>query len=333
MPWCAWCAWKTDRVITVSVPDQNVADAIGDLGDNARVIVWDSREGDVPDEERDRITIACIEHYTGGRTVFGRLGQCPNLKLIQIPSAGFEHAVPLVPEGVALANARGVHDARVAEMTIGLVVASRRLLPEFVDAQRRREWEPVYFTRSVADSRALVVGYGSIGEAIGARLRALEVHVEGVARTARTAPDGTTVHAIADLLGLLPGFDIVIVVTPHDDTTDKLIGAAELAAMPDGAMLVNVGRGKVVDTDALVAELQSRRLHAALDVIDPEPLPHDHPLWSAPQCLIVPHIAGGEPLASRRFAALVRRQVESLESGGNGVNVVAVGPETVERDG
>lgn len=316
-------------MITVAVPDQAVADAIGDLGENARVVVWDISEGDAPTEERDRITIACVEHYTGGRKVFGRLGRCPNLRLIQIPSAGFEHALPFVPDGVALANARGVHDARVAEMTLGLILASRRLIPECVESQRRHEWAPIRFTPGVADSRALVVGYGSIGEAVGVRLRAFEVHVEGVARSARTAPDGTAVHPVDALLDLLPRFDIVIVATPHDETTDKLFGAQELAAMPDGAMLVNVGRGKVVDTDALVAELQTRRLHAALDVTDPEPLPKDHPLWSAPQCLIVPHIAGGEPLTSWRFAALVRRQVESLASGDKGVNVVAIGPSAV----
>jgi phosphoglycerate dehydrogenase-like enzyme len=231
-----------------------------------------------------------------------------------------------VPEGVALANARGVHDSRVAEMAVALVLASRRLIPEFVDAQRKGEWAPVYFTPGVADSRALVVGYGSIGEAIGARLRALEVHVEGVARSARVAPDGTTVHAAGDLLALLPAFDIVVIVTPHDQSTDKLIDAEALAAMPDGAMLVNVGRGKVVDTDALVAELQSGRLHAALDVTDPEPLPAGHPLWSAPHCLIVPHIAGGEPLSNRRFASLVRAQIADLAAGGRGLNVVAIGP-------
>jgi phosphoglycerate dehydrogenase-like enzyme len=120
-----------------------------------------------------------------------------------------------------------------------------------------------------------------------------------------------------------------VVVTPLDDTTDALIGAAELAAMPDGALLVNVGRGKVVDTDALLPELQSRRLHAALDVVDPEPLPKDHPLWDAPQCLIVPHVAGGEQLRNWRFTDLVRRQVADLAAGGRGVNVVAVGPSVV----
>ncbi|WP_291379021.1 NAD(P)-dependent oxidoreductase [Demequina sp.] len=312
-------------MITVSVPEQAVADALGPVGDDARVIVWDPAESDPPEDERDRITIACLAHYTGGRTVYGRLGMCGELEVIQIPSAGFEHALPFVPAGVSLANARGVHDSRVAEMTLALALASRRGLPQFLDAQRREKWEPVFDTRSVADSRALVVGYGSIGAAIGVRLRASEVHVEGVARTARTAPDGTTIHAVEDLPTLLPAFDIVVIVTPHSEATDKLVDAEFLAAMPDGALLINVGRGKVVDTDALLAELQSRRLHAALDVTEPEPLPTGHPLWSAPQCIVVPHVAGVEVLTNRRFTDVVKRQIEARRRGDDPVNFVAMG--------
>ena len=295
------------------------------MGDDARVVVWNPVEADPPEAERERITIACIPHYSGGRTVYGRLAQCPRLKVIQIPSAGFEHALPFVPAGVSLANAKGVHDSRVAEMTLALALASRRLLPQFFDAQSRETWEPKFDTRSLADSRALVVGYGSIGEAIGVRLRASEVHVEGVARSARTAPDGTVVHAVEDLPTLLPDFDIVIIVTPHSDETDKLVDAAFLAAMPDGALLINVGRGKVVDTDALLAELTSKRLFAALDVTDPEPLPTGHPLWSAPQCLIVPHVAGVEVLTNRRFTDLVKRQIDARRRGDDPVNFVVMG--------
>jgi len=167
------------------------------------------------------------------------------------------------------------------------------------DAQRRQTWEPSFGARSLADSRALVAGYGSIGEAIGARLRASEVQVDGVAHSARTAPDGTVVYAVEDLPSALPEFDIVIVVAPHTDETDKL-----------------------VDTEVLLAELESTRLFAALDVTDPEPLPTGHPLWSAPQCIIVPHVAGGEPVASRRFVALVRAQIDVFRSGIDPLNAV-----------
>lgn len=312
-------------MITVSVPSQDVADALGEVDGDVRVVMWNPAEGDAPADERDRITIACLAHYTGGRKVYGRLAQCANLEVIQIPSAGYEHAEPFVPEGVVLANARGVHDSRVAEMTLGLIIALRRHMPQFMDAQRRGTWEPMWFTRGVADSRALIVGYGSIGAAIATRLRACEVHVEGVGRTARVEDDGTVVHAVDDLLDVLPLFDITIVVTPHNDSTDKLFDARALAAMPDGAMLVNVGRGKVVDTDALLAELTSRRLHAALDVTDPEPLPEGHPLWTAPQCVIMPHIAGGEDLANWRFTSLVREQIAAVREGREPVNAVLTG--------
>ena len=313
-------------MITVSVPTQQVADAMGDVDDDVRLVVWDPSQGDAPQAERDAIDIATIPHYTGGKTVYGRLAECASLKVIQIPSAGFEHAVPFVPEGVTLANAHGVHDSRVAEMTLALILASRRLLPEFIASQRAGAWEQIFDNRGAYDSRALIVGYGSIGRAIATRLRASEVYVEGVGRSARTEEDGTVVHAVEDLLDVLPLFDIVVVVTPHDQSTDKLIDARALAAMQDDALLVNVGRGKVVDTDALVAELQSGRLHAALDVTDPEPLPEGHPLWTAPHCLIVPHVAGVESLGNRRFTDVLKAQIDALREGRDPVFAVAKGP-------
>jgi phosphoglycerate dehydrogenase-like enzyme len=170
------------------------------------------------------------------------------------------------------------------------------------------------------------VGYGSIGSAIGARMRACEAIVEGVARSARTAHDGTVVHAASEVHRLLPSADVVVLATPHDETTEHLADSSFLAAMRDGALLVNVGRGAVVDTEALLAELESGRLRAALDVVDPEPLPEGHPLWRAPGLLLVPHVAGFEVLTNRRYTELVRRQVESLRAGGTGVNIVMVGP-------
>ena len=312
-------------MITVSVPTAQTAAALGQVGEDVRVVVWNPADADAPEAERDRIVMACLPHFTGGRTVYARLGACAQLRVIQIASAGYEHAAALVPQGVVLANARGVHDSRVAEMTLALILASRRRLPEMLDSQKLHQWNPIRDAVSVADSRALVIGYGSIGRAIAERLRACEVHVEGVARSARIDEDGTVVHAVTDLHEALRRTDMAIVVTPHDRSTDKLIDAAALAAMPDGALLVNVGRGKVVDTDALLAELTQRRLWAALDVTDPEPLDEDHPLWSAPQCIVVPHIAGGEALTNRRFTSLITAQIEALRTGAEPVNAVMVG--------
>ena len=313
-------------MLAVSVPTQEIADALGDLGEGVRVVVWDPSEEDAPPEYADEIALVCIPHYSGGGLLYGRIASLPRVRVIQIPSAGYEHALPFVPEGVALANARGVHDTRTAEFALALALASQRLLDRFIRAQDRGEWAPEWFTPSLADRRALVVGYGSIGSAIGARLRAMEVEVRGVARSARTAPDGTAVHATSDLPSLLPDAEIVFLVTPHDATTDKIADAAFFGAMPDGALFVNVGRGGCADTDALVAECASGRLRAALDVIDPEPLPAGHPAWTTPGMIIAPHVGGAAVLTDRRYVALVRAQVAALAAGTAPLNVVAIGP-------
>lgn len=312
-------------MITLSVPSQAIADALGEVGPDARVIVWDPSKGDIDPAEREALTIASLAHFTGGRSLFGRLADCPNLKVIQIPSAGFEHAVPFVPAGMVLANARGVHDTRTAEFAITLALASQRRIVDVVTSQQRETWEGFHDEPSLADRKTLVVGYGSIGAAIGSRLVAMEALVEGVARSARTAPDGTVVHAMADLPQVLPNAEIVFLVTPHTPETDKIVNAEFLAAMPDHALLVNVGRGKCVDQDALLAELSSGRLRAALDVTDPEPLPDGHPLWSAPNVIIAPHVAGNTQLTDRRFTELLQAQVTAMRDGADPVNSVAVG--------
>jgi phosphoglycerate dehydrogenase-like enzyme len=312
-------------MITISVPYQAVADALGDLGADVRVIVWDPSKDDAPAHEREQLTMVCIAHSSGGRRIFGRIADCPQVRVIQIPSAGYEHALPFVPSGVALANARGLHDSRVAEYAILLALASLRDMPTVIRNQDKQVWSPDYDLPNLADRRALVVGYGSIGAAIGARLRAMEVEVEGVATTARVADDGTRVHAFVDLPRLLPSTEVVFLVTPHNDQTDKMVNAEFLAALPDGALLVNVGRGKCVDQEALLAELQGGRLRAALDVTDPEPLPADHPLWRAPGTIIAPHVAGVTSLTDRRYTDIVKRQVEALRAGNDPVNLVMRG--------
>jgi phosphoglycerate dehydrogenase-like enzyme len=226
---------------------------------------------------------------------------------------------------VALANARGVHDTRTAEMALTLALASQRQFPEFLEAQRNHEWLGQTYPPSLADRRVLIVGYGSIGSAIGARMRACEALVAGVGQSTRMAADGTIVHAADELPALLPDAEIVVLVTPLTDDTRGLANAEFLAAMPDGALLINVGRGPVVDTDALVAELESGRLRAALDVTDPEPLPADHALWDAPGCIIMPHVGGMTPLSDRRYTDLVRAQIAARVAGAPPVNHVGTG--------
>jgi phosphoglycerate dehydrogenase-like enzyme len=244
------------------------------------------------------------------------LSRLPKLKVVQTMSAGVEHIRRHVPEGVVLCNGRGIHDTSTAELALTLVLASLRGVPEFVHAQDRAEWKPE--TReSLADKQVLIVGYGQIGEAIEARLLPFEAQVSRVARSAR---DG--VHAIGELPGLLPEADVVVLIVPGTGETAGLFDAEMLARLKDGALLVNIARGPVVDTDALLAELQSRRIHAALDVVDPEPLPSEHPLWKAPNLLLLPHVGGDSSAMEPRAHKLVREQLHRLAAGEPLVNVV-----------
>jgi phosphoglycerate dehydrogenase-like enzyme len=244
------------------------------------------------------------------------LAQLPRLRTAQTMSAGVEHIQRFVPEGVQLCNGRGIHDTSTAELTLALILASLRGIPEFVRAQSRGEWQPD-FKESLADKQVLIVGYGQIGAAIEARVLPFEAEVTRVARSAR---DG--VHAIDELPGLLPDADVVVVIVPGTEETKGLFDAEMLGRLKDGALLVNVSRGAVVDTDALVAELRSERIHAALDVVDPEPLPDGHPLWAVPNLLLVPHVGGASSAMWPRAHKLIREQLHRFAAGEPLANVV-----------
>ncbi|GAA2289853.1 2-hydroxyacid dehydrogenase [Streptomyces hawaiiensis] len=222
------------------------------------------------------------------------MGRMSNVRVVQTLSAGIDHVEPglgQLPAGVRLCNARGVHEASTGELTLALILASLRGIPDFVRAQDRGEWLGG-FRPALADKNVLIVGYGSIGEAIEDRLVPFEVaRVARVARSERTTARGP-VHPLTELPALLPEADVVILSTPLNETTRGLAGADFLSRMKDGALLVNVARGPVVDTKALLAELETGRITAALDVTDPEPLAREHPLWRAPGVLISPHVGG-----------------------------------------
>ena len=241
-----------------------------------------------------------------------------SLQVMQMLTAGYEHVLPYLPDGVTLCNARGVHDASTAELALTLMLSSLRGIPDFVRAQQQGRWAHADYP-ALADKTVLVLGYGSIGEAIERRLLPFEVNVIRVASRAR--PDG--VHGVDELAGLLPQADVVVIITPLSPATRHLVDGRFLAAMRDGALLVNVSRGGVVDTEALLIELQRGRLRAALDVTDPEPLPGDHPLWTAPGVLISPHVGGNSSAFLPRAARLVRAQVAKFIAGEPVDNVVA----------
>ena len=237
--------------------------------------------------------------------------QMPALRGVQALTAGVENLLGVVPPDVPLYNGRGLQDASTAEHALALVLAAQRELPRWIARQAERRWDHE-LTGSVAGARVTIVGYGSIGKAIEQRLLATEAICTRVASRARPDED---VHGVAELPELLPHTDILMMILPDTPSTTRLIGADQLAALPDGALVVNVGRGRTLDTAALVAELTTGRLRAALDVVDPEPLPEDHPLWTLPGVIVTPHIGGGSTTFWPRAKALVAEQLRRFAAG------------------
>jgi phosphoglycerate dehydrogenase-like enzyme len=248
----------------------------------------------------------------------------PALRVVQLLSAGADAWVGHLPAGVSLHDARGVHDSSTAEWVMAAVLSSLRAFPAFVRAQERHEWAyaPHTPTDELAGKRVLIVGAGSIGAALRARLAPFEVSVTGVARTARPAEG---VHGVDELPSLLPSADVVVVIVPLTDATHGLVSASFLAAMKDGALLVNAARGPVADTAALVSALSSGRIAAALDVTDPEPLPADSPLWDLPNVLLTPHVGGSVRGLLPRAYALAGAQLRRYAAGEPLVNRVVDG--------
>ncbi|HEY0888744.1 MAG TPA: 2-hydroxyacid dehydrogenase [Nocardioides sp.] len=244
------------------------------------------------------------------------LPRMTSLRVVQTLSAGVDNVRGRIPAGVTLCNGRGIHETSTAELTLALILASLRGLPRFVRQQDRHEWRGG-FEESLADKRVLIVGYGAVGAAIEARLLPFETEVVRVARTAR---DG--VQAIAELPGLLPTADVVVLVVPLTDETRGLVDAPFLDRMKQGALLVNVARGAVVVTEDLLAALEAGRIRAAVDVADTEPLPADHPLWTAPGLLLSPHVGGASTAMWPRAYRLVRSQLERFAAGEPLANVM-----------
>ncbi|MFN8147448.1 MAG: 2-hydroxyacid dehydrogenase [Candidatus Nanopelagicales bacterium] len=285
-------------------------DDLGGATEGLDVAVWTDDGPEPPQQVLDDVVLY-VPAYQGGTRALEAVARMPRLRTVQCLWAGVDSFWPYVPEGVALHNAAGVHDASTAELAVALMLARLRRLDDF--ARQPGTWLHEE-TPALADRRVLVVGYGSIGKAIERRLAGFEVDVVRVARSARDVegPAGVVhVHAQDELPELLPTADVVVLITPLTEETRGLVDAAFLGRMKDGALLVNVARGAVVDTDALTAAVRAGRIQAALDVTDPEPLPPEHPLWSLPDVLISPHVGGTstafEPRARRLIAAQLRR--------------------------
>lgn len=235
---------------------------------------------------------------------FESLAELPRLEVVQLMSAGYQHVAGNVPDWAVLCNARGVHDPAVAEWVVAAMLAQLRSLPMFLMNQREHRWER-QDTGTLAGARILIVGHGSIGHAVERLVRPFGARVIGVGSHARG-----DLRGIDELDSLLPSADILVLLLPGSSETDGTMTARRLGLLPDGALVVNAGRGTVLDSEALVAELRAGRLRAALDVAAVEPLPSSDPLWDAPNLLLTPHIASDVPQKEDRFYELVVRQVE-----------------------
>jgi phosphoglycerate dehydrogenase-like enzyme len=275
--------------------------------DEVEVVVWDG--GPVPPDDLLAEVSVHVLPYTFDPDSFAAIAHLPGLQVLQTLTAGYEHVLPHLPPGVVLCNAGGVHDDSTAELAVALVLASQRGLADFVRAQSEHRWAHAAYP-SLADRRVLVVGHGGVGRAVLARLEPFGCRARAVARTARTGVAG-----IDELPALLPDAEVVVLAVPLTPQTRGLVDAGFLAAMPDGALLVNVSRGPVVDTAALLDELRAGRLRAALDVTDPEPLPVEHPLWDAPGLLVSPHVGGNSSAFWPRARRLVSDQLVRLAAG------------------
>lgn len=251
-----------------------------------------------------------------------RVSRIHGLRHVHLLSIGYEWVLDHLPPAVTVSNSRGAVEDSTAEHAMALILAALRGLPESAQLQQRQEWAPMW-TTSLLGSVVVVLGHGGVGQELTARLAPFRpAAVIPVASRARMLTDGRQVHSTAELPELLPAADVVVVTLPHTDATAALVDTAFLSLMKDGALLVNVGRGPVVDTTALLRELQTGRLRAALDVTDPEPLPPGHPLWAAPGCMVTPHIAGNTREFIRLATKLTVEQVGRMARGDDPLHLV-----------
>jgi phosphoglycerate dehydrogenase-like enzyme len=296
----------TASTIKVWLPQPGWVEAMGGLPDGMTADVW-TRGEQLPDSAGEVEVVVLPFWLPGSRLPV--LAKLPRLRLIQLMSAGAERVIPHVPAGVTLCNARSAHDPAVAEWIMAVILAQVRSLPDYALRQQAGTWAPAA-SEQLAGQTVLIVGYGSIDEAVERLLTPFRVIVERVARHARQG-----VSSIDDLPALLPRADTVILLVPVTPATVQLADARFLGLMHDHALLVNAARGSIVDTGALLAELTTGRLRAALDVTEPEPLPPGHPLWSAPGLLLTPHVAGLSTQAIPRARAIVWDQLARYAAG------------------
>ncbi len=312
--------------ITVAVPDHDMRERLSPAPEGVHLIIWDIKTAltdtpaDTPaDTSIDTPIDLLVLPYMIKPAALRALADQP-VRIVQSQSLGFDGVPDNLPPGIVYCNAVDVHEDSTAELALALILASVRNIPELVIAQSRNRWAHDQ-APGLAGRTVLLIGVGGVGRQIERRLAPFDVALTRMARTART-DDGGTIHGLTELDELLPAADIVVVAVPLTDETRHLVSGDFLDRMKPGALLVNISRGLVVDTDALVDRVGSRGLKAALDVTDPEPLPADHPLWSLPGVLITPHVGGHTGAMQGRMDRVLRDQIARLTQGLPPKNVV-----------
>ena len=254
-----------------------------------------------------------VPTYMSGKTGLEFVNHMKDLKVLQMPNAGYEDALPYVRDGVTLCNARGVHDASTAELAIGLAIGARRGFADFAKAQAEGNWAHLRY-QSLSDSKIAIIGAGSIGQTLRKYLSVYDVEITNFSRNGE--------NKIVDFDKKISQFDIVFLVLPLNDESKNFMNKERIFKMKPGATLVNVARGPIVNTEALIEALNSGHISAGLDVTDPEPLPADHPLWSAKNCVITPHVGGDSTAFDSRCKKLVEEQLKRLAANQPLINVV-----------
>jgi phosphoglycerate dehydrogenase-like enzyme len=262
------------------------------------------------------------------------------VKLVLSMMAGTEWIPPVVGPEVTICNAHGAHNIATSEWAVSAILSMLKYFPLYQDIQRSGQWKrrfeatgqyerlngdkrPLYppvLLEELTGKTVLLVGHGGIGKEIERKLAAFDVEMLRVARSARPG-----VHAVSELDSLLPSADVVVLILPLTAESHWLIDRRQLALMRQGALLVNAARGAIVNTDALVEALNAGKIRAALDVTDPEPLPEGHALWSCPNLLLTPHIAGSSPQFSPRALRTAVDELRRYMSGAPLKNMVQAG--------
>ena len=301
--------------VTVLVPGETGRAALAGQ-EWAELVVYDP-DHDWPEPASSAEVLVVPPAARTADRLLAAMPELPKLRLVQTLSAGVELWEGKLPDGVLLSNARGAHGGSTAELAATGLLAIYRQVPQFLANQAGHKWDQ-HPTETLDGKRVLVLGAGDLAQSLRSQLEPFGATVTLVGRSARAG-----VRSFDEVPGLLGGHDAVVLMVPYNDQTHHLADAGFLARMPDQAVLVNVARGPVVDTDALVAELTAGRLRAVLDVTDPEPLPADHPLWDAPGVLIFPHVGGNTTGMTDRAWRVAAEQIGAFAAGQDPPNLVS----------